>query len=205
MVTQCVHLSSSENKGALTPECFGTVIPDHFFKSSIAKKNPCQHIPGRMGRWKGRKLEVSQNSRITPRGVGWVFLCVLDSERKGGKKPHPLGFFPRNPCMSSANPRVEIMWIPIVAPSDELWRSFNRSLMKMLKRTGPSLLPCITPLFMVNGGDRKFSIWTLAVFLLYRSEMTLSILPFIPQLYTLRKSKSRNIVSKAWRRSIKQK
>ena len=48
-----------------------------------------------MGRWEGRQLEVSQNSRITPRGVGFFF--GLDSEKKGGKKPHPPGVFSEIP------------------------------------------------------------------------------------------------------------
>ena len=68
------------------------------FKSSIAKKNPCQHIPGRMGRWKGRKLEVSQNSRITPRGV--VFFSSARLRKKRWKKtPPPWGLFRETPVV----------------------------------------------------------------------------------------------------------
>ena len=49
-----------------------------------------------MGRWEGRQLEVSQNSRITPRGVGFFF--GVDSEKKRGKKPHPpWGLFRETP------------------------------------------------------------------------------------------------------------
>ena len=36
--------------------------------------------------------------RKKPQGVG--FFLLLGSLKIGGKKPHPLGFFPRDPCMS---------------------------------------------------------------------------------------------------------
>ena len=36
--------------------------------------------------------------KIQEKPQGWVFF-LIGSIKKGGKKPHPLGFFPRNPCI----------------------------------------------------------------------------------------------------------
>ena len=69
--------------------------PVNFLNAASKEKTLVQHNAGRMGRWEGRKLEVPQNSRITPRGVGFFF--GLDSEKKGAKKPHPPGVYSEKP------------------------------------------------------------------------------------------------------------
>ena len=54
------------------------------------------------------------NIRKKPKGVGFFFL--LGSVKIGGKKPHPLGFFPRNP------------FIVLFLPSKPIIRKYNNTL-----------------------------------------------------------------------------
>ena len=84
--------------------------------------------------------------------------------------------------MSSAKPKAQIIIGPIEAPRPLLLRSSRRSLINRLNKIGPSLLPCNTPRFIKNSGERKLSTWTFAGFEENKSLITLNILPRMPEL-----------------------
>ena len=100
--------------------------------------------------------------------------------------------------MSSAKLRAEIWMSPFFAPRLDLFKLSRRSLIKMLKMIGPSLLPYRTPRLIVNVGDKNPSISTCTKFEENRFLMTLNIFPLTPDLKILENSRERTTVSKAF-------
>ena len=99
---------------------------------------------------------------------------------------------------SSSNPRAAIWMSPTLTPKLEEFNVSKRSLIKIMKRTGPNLLPCKTPRFMSSWGEKNLSIRTSARFEENKFLMTLNILPLTPALNSFVNSSLRHTVSKAF-------
>ena len=105
---------------------------------------------------------------------------------------------------SSANPKPDILMLPTLAPKLEALSDLRRSSKKMINNMGPSLLPCKTPDLVLNSLEYLLLIKTLARLLVYKSLMTLNILPLMPNLYNFLNSISRGTLSNAFIKSRKQ-